>query len=101
MNRITLEKAFATAVQGETIVGTGIAVVDGNWLGLFGLITDEAVRRQGIATAITQSLILWGINRGATDGYLQVEERNEPAKALYSSLGFEETYTYWYRVVPE
>lgn len=101
MNRITFEKAFATAVQGEKIIGTGIAVIDGNWLGLFGLITEEASRRQGIATSITQTLVLWGKNRGATHGYLQVEERNDPAKALYSALGFEETYSYWYRVVPE
>jgi ribosomal protein S18 acetylase RimI-like enzyme len=100
-NRISLEKAFATAIQSEKVVGTGMAVIDGNWLGLFGLITDPTLRRQGIATAITQSLILWGLNRGATDGYLQVEKLNDPAKALYSALGFEKTYTYWYRVVPE
>ena len=101
LKRIPSEKAFATAILHEKVVGTGIAVVDGDLLGLFGLITDPAVRRQGIATSITQSLILWGMNRGATHGYLQVEEHNDPAKALYSSLGFEETYTYWYRVIPE
>ena len=101
MKRITLEKAFATAIQGDMVVGTGVAVLDGEWLGLFGLITDEAHRRRGVATSITQSLVLWGMNRGATHGYLQVEEENEPAKGLYSALGFEKTYTYWYRVVPE
>ncbi|MDO8055362.1 MAG: GNAT family N-acetyltransferase, partial [Candidatus Hermodarchaeota archaeon] len=101
LKRIPSEKAFATAIQREKVIGTGIAVVDGDLLGLFGLITDPAVRRHGIATAITQSLILWGMNRGSTQGYLQVEEHNEPAKALYSRLGFEETYTYWYRVAPE
>lgn len=101
MERITQEKAFATAVIGDSIVGTGLGVIDGIWLGLFGLIVDKNHRREGIATVITQNLVTWALNHGASHGYLQVEEHNDPAKALYSTLGFKETYTYWYRVAQE
>ncbi len=98
IERITTDKACAAAIIDNQIVGVGMGVLDGEWLGLFSLVTDEKYRRRKVARSITQSLISWGIGRGATQSYLQVEEDNGPAQQLYYSLGFENAYNYWYRV---
>ena len=38
--------------------------------------------------------------RGASHAYLQVVKNNTSAEKLYSSLGFQYSYTYWFRVQP-
>ncbi len=101
IDRITGEKACAAAISGDQVVGVGLGVLDGEWLGLFSLVTEKKYRRRRIASTITQSLVSWGLIRGAKRGYLQVEEQNEPAQKLYYGLGFKDAYTYWYRVAPK
>ena len=39
--------------------------------------------------------------KGAQNAYLQVVEGNDNARALYRSLGFQQLYTYWFRVQPD
>jgi len=39
-----------------------------------------------------------GRKKGAKIAYLQVDEPNRNAIALYSKIGFHEEYQYWYRV---
>ena len=43
------------------------------------------------------ALVSWAAERGATRAYLEVTADNEPAVALYASLGFTEHYRYAYR----
>ena len=45
-----------------------------------------------------EAIINEGSRNGADLAYLQVASLNEKAVQLYSSLGFEKAYTYWYRV---
>jgi GNAT superfamily N-acetyltransferase len=100
IERVSNEKACAAAIMGEKVVGIGLGILDHEWLGLFSMVTDPKFRRQRVATSIAQSLVGWGLSRGAQHGYLQVEETNESAQKLYLGLGFSEAYNYWYRVTP-
>lgn len=77
---------------------TGMAVLNGGKLGIFGMSTRQDFRGQGCATRIMDSLIAWGLDGGANYAYLQVENSNRPALSLYKKLGFHSLYTYWYRV---
>ncbi len=97
IDRIELPTGFVV-IDG---VGAGFAVGDGQWLGLFEIVVDPDSRRQGWGSKLTRSLMEWGRSRGATRAYVQVVETNEPAIRLYERLGFDLTYSYWYRRGPE
>jgi GNAT superfamily N-acetyltransferase len=97
IERISGEKACAAAIMDDQVVGVGLGVLEKEWLGLFSLVTEEPYRRRRVASSITQSLVSWGLSRGAKQGYLQVEQGNKPAQKLYYGLGFRDAYSYWYR----
>jgi N-acetylglutamate synthase len=96
------EQRFAVlpAAFGGAPASCGLAVHDGPFVGLFDLVTAPALRRRGYCTTLISGLLEWGVSRGATRAYLQVVSANTPAIALYTKLGFETRYEYWYRVKP-
>jgi len=69
-------------------VARGRAAVDGDWLGLHGVLVDPAHRRRGLARAVVSALLEWGAERGATTAWLHVESDNAAAVALWESAGF-------------
>ena len=75
----------------------GIAVEHGGLVGLFCLAVDPKRRRSGLGSGLARSLLA---GSGARTAYLQVEEANAPAVALYERLGFQEAYRYCHRVAP-
>lgn len=75
----------------------GIAVEADGLVGLFCVAVDPAQRGTGLGTALVRALLA-GSAAGAA--YLQVEESNEPAVALYNRLGFTEAYRYCHRTAP-
>jgi N-acetylglutamate synthase len=74
-----------------------IGVDQGELLGMFSLAVDPARRRDGLGTAMVRALL---VRATAQMAYLQVEEANAPALALYARLGFAEAYRYCHRVAP-
>ena len=83
--------------QGDRPVATAICVHDGSVAGLFEVATARGERGQGFGRRTMLSALKWAHLRGAAEAWLQVEADNEPALALYRSLGFEEIYSYHYR----
>jgi ribosomal protein S18 acetylase RimI-like enzyme len=97
MTRINAPKAFVLCkVNGEN-AGVGLGVIDSQWVGLFGLVTHNDFRRQGVATTINRKIGEWAKSKGVKNAYLQAEVLNAPALSLYSKMGFETKYEYWYR----
>lgn len=80
---------------GEDAVG--IAVESDDLVGLFCLAVDPTRRRSGLGTALVRALLA---KSRASVAYLQVEERNAPAVAMYERLGFGEAYRYCHRLEP-
>lgn len=77
--------------------GVGFAVAERTHAGIFGMGTRPASRRTGVATSVLQALAVWAERTGARHLYLQVEEDNHAARALYAGAGFTDTYRYHYR----
>jgi len=72
-------------------------VPDGEWAGLFDILTLPAARRQGCARELIAGLATEAYRQGARRLYLQCIAANAPARALYQAAGFTPAYRYWYR----
>jgi hypothetical protein len=98
LNNIVTEKCFASIGEQDHMISYGLAVLQDKYVGLYDIVTDINFRNQGFGKEIVLNLLNWGKNKGAKTAYLHVMVDNEPALKLYSNLGFEEFYTYWYRI---
>lgn len=72
----------------------GRCVADGRWAGFAAVEVDPARRRQGLAHAVMAALARRALDEGASAAYLQVEEDNGGARALYDALGFATHHIY-------
>ncbi|WP_435796095.1 GNAT family N-acetyltransferase [Micromonospora zamorensis] len=81
-------------------VGRGTVTGQGRWLGLSLIEVSPVARRQGLARQVIYELAAWGVSTGATRAFLQVEQHNTAAVALYQRLGFVTHHTYLTRVAP-
>ncbi|WP_328652233.1 GNAT family N-acetyltransferase [Micromonospora sp. NBC_00330] len=93
---------FAHVYADNALVAVGRATVtgQGRWLGLSLIEVLPAARRQGLARRVIHELASWGVSAGATHAFLQVEQRNTAAVALYQRLGLATHHTYLTRVAP-
>jgi N-acetylglutamate synthase len=92
----TIDAPDATAPA----VAIGRAAVEGPWVGFTAVEVDPLMRRQGHAHAVMLALATWAGSRGAIRAWLEVLADNQPALALYESLGFTEHHRYSYRSPP-
>ncbi|MFG1897057.1 GNAT family N-acetyltransferase [Micromonospora zamorensis] len=81
-------------------IGRGTVTGQGRWLGLSLIEVSPEARRQGLARQVIHELAAWGVSAGATRAFLQVEQHNTAAVALYQRLGFVTHHTYLTRVAP-
>ncbi len=93
---IVPEKNLMALYLDDRPVACGMGVLSGDLLGYFSIYTHKTERQQGLGQAVMIALSQWGVNRGATFGYLQVEGDNAPARAMYQKLGFTRLYGYEY-----
>ncbi|MEV1331889.1 GNAT family N-acetyltransferase [Micromonospora costi] len=93
---------FAHVYADGALVGIGRGTVtgQGRWLGLSLVEVLPQARRQGLAGRLIRALAEWGAQAGATRAFLQVEQHNTGAVALYQRLGFTTHHTYRTRVAP-
>lgn len=89
--------SFASVRLAGRTVAIGRGSVDEGWLGITSVEVAADSRRQGLATTLVAELARWGTAQGASGCYLQVDEGNEAALALYERLGFTFHHRYHYR----
>ncbi len=89
------EVRFATGyTEGGALVATARGVLNAGWLGLSVVGVAPEHRRLGFAARLSRALARWALERGADRAYLQVEEHNLAAIALYAGLGFATAHSY-------
>jgi ribosomal protein S18 acetylase RimI-like enzyme len=95
---IALPKSFASCRLDGRIVAIAYGVIHKGFLVVEAVATDPSYRQHGHAAQTIGKLIDWAQKQRAVAGCLQVVADNEPARALYRSLGFNrELYRYHYR----
>jgi N-acetylglutamate synthase len=93
-------QAFGSlAVDGETAAVGRVSVAAG-WAGITAVDVDPRYRRRGLGTLMTMALAAEAARRGERRIFLQVEEANAAARALYARCGFAGVHRYHYRVAP-
>ncbi len=88
--------AFEMLVNSE-LAACGQFAIEGTLVGLYDVFTAPAARGNGYAGALCRHLMQQAHTLGARQAYLQVEDGNHPAYAVYDRLGFAEAYAYHYR----
>jgi N-acetylglutamate synthase len=89
--------AFASVrLDGETVAG-GAGSFSHGWASVHGMRTAQKRRGEGLAQQILASLAQVALDRGLDHVFLQVEEGNASARALYQKAGFQTAwrYAYW------
>ncbi|MEU6255448.1 GNAT family N-acetyltransferase [Streptomyces sp. NPDC047043] len=85
---------FATVPGEQAPAAIGRCVVDGRWASFAAVEVDPALRRQGLATTVMAALARRALDEGASAAWLQVEEDNAGARALYAGMGFAAHHAY-------
>lgn len=93
-------QVFLSLKTAHGIACTGMARIEDGYLGIFNMRTASKARGKGYGTLVVAYLLAWGQEQGAGTAFLQVDQANEPAMALYRKFGFAAQYSYWHRVAP-
>lgn len=98
ISRIAAPVAFARVRRDGRDAGMGLFAADTGWAGVFAMATRPDLRGQGIATGVLGAGARWAVRQGASRMYLQVEEGDHAALAVYDRAGFSRSHGYHYRV---
>lgn len=87
---------------------SGVAIACGQFaaeedlVGLYDIATAAGYQGQGLATWLCKRLLTTAATEaGSRSAYLQVGADNQPARRIYDRLGFEDAYSYHYRLAPQ
>ena len=95
-----LPRWFVIASEGSGVVASGMALGDGDLVGVFAMRTDPDQQGRGAGSAVMRGLLAEGRRRGASTAWLQVEADNRRAAEWYERLGFTRRTGYRYRLLP-
>lgn len=88
--------AYAWIADDSGPIAAGVASFSHGWCSFHGLRTLARLRRKGLAQALMQTFVTQASQRGLENCFLQVEEANSGAVALYERLGFQTAWRYHY-----
>jgi GNAT superfamily N-acetyltransferase len=87
---------FASIADEQGPVAAGTASFSHGWASVHGMRTLERARGRGLAGCALAALAKQAIARGVDRLFLQVDENNAPALALYQRAGFQTAWRYHY-----
>ena len=90
------DSVFASVRENGKTVAAGAGAFSHGWSSVHGMRTDQAFRGQGLAGRVLAGIADVAIQRGVERVFLQVEDINTPALALYRRAGFETVWSYDY-----
>jgi GNAT superfamily N-acetyltransferase len=98
LSRIELPHICVTAYDKGIPVACGTGTLSKGWVGINMMRTALEHRRNGHAQRVLSAIARWADGKGVSRLYLNVEQANYGARALYTKAGFETAYEYRYSV---
>lgn len=89
---------LASCLLDNETVALAMAVVDGDVVGLYDVLTVAQYRNLGVCSYLLWKLLQHCQQNNAVHSYLAVLEANSAAQHVYAKLGFSYAYRYWYRI---
>jgi GNAT superfamily N-acetyltransferase len=99
LSRIELPHVCVTAYDKGLPVACGTGTLSKGWVAINLMRTVLEHRRSGHAQRVLAAIVRWAEGKGAGHLYLNVEEANTAARALYAKSGFDTAYEYRYSVI--
>ncbi|MFN3522857.1 MAG: GNAT family N-acetyltransferase [Phenylobacterium sp.] len=90
------DAAYGAVREGGTTLAVGVAAFGHGWASVHGMRTSKARRGEGLAGRVLAGLAEACAARDVAKVFLQVEEANAPARALYRRAGFRPVWRYFY-----
>lgn len=87
---------YASVRENGKTVAAGAGAFSHGWSSVHGMRTDQACRGRGLAGRVLAGIAAVAEQRGIARAFLQVEDVNTPALALYRRAGFETVWSYDY-----
>lgn len=87
---------FASVREGAQALAVGVASFSYGWTSIHGMRTARARRGEGLAGRVLAGLAVAAEARGLGRVFLQVEEGNASARALYRRAGLRPAWRYFY-----
>lgn len=98
LERVEARATFGSIVEDGRRVAIGMGVLNDGLMEVQSIAVDATMRQRGLGRRLVGGLLAWGCSNGADAAILSVEATNDPAIRLYTSLGFEKTAGYHYRI---
>lgn len=90
------DTVFASVRENGRAIAVGAGSFSHGWASVHGMRTERGRRGEGLAGRVLAGLAAAAEARGITRVFLQVEEDNAAARALYRRAGFETAWRYFY-----
>ena len=97
LNNLTVDKYVVSITMNGQIIACGYGAIEENYMGFFDICVDNNFRGNGFGKMLMLGIMQKAKQNKILKGYLQVVSDNVVARNLYSKLGFEKSYEYWYR----
>lgn len=94
------DSVFASVRENGKTVAAGAGAFSHGWSSVHGMRTDQAFRGRGLAGRVLAGIAAVAVQRGVERVFLQVEDANASALALYRRAGFETVWSYDYWAMP-
>lgn len=95
LSKVLVDTTYCSFFSNEMVACASAAIEQGYML-LQNVVVRLECRGKGYGQAVCESLLAYTKEKGARYSYLQVVKENVAAVNLYSKLGYEKVYTYWY-----
>ena len=96
LSKVQVDTIYCAALQDGKIVACASAAIEHGYMLLQNVVVTPEFRGHGFGKMVCQALISKAKENAARYSYLQVVQSNKVALDMYTKLGYEKVYSYWY-----